>query len=263
MKPSLKTHSIDGFNQTPGLLHAFSLRRYESAPGVFDDLLLGRLNDPRALSKHRQWLLDHLNISGGNIFLVKQVHGDRVFVLKEAAPSVEQVEQEEADALVTNLEETPVAVLTADCVPVILYDPQAGAVGVAHAGRKGTEKRIVSKTLGVMSGIYGTRPADVRMALGPAIGGCCYEVDEPCIDPFRNAYPGWERFVMPQSGGKFRLDLLAANEADACEAGILPHNIHRSNECTACHNDRWYSYRREGTTGRIVSLAMLRRREGT
>ena len=96
------------------------------------------------------------------------------------------------------------------------------------------------------------------MALGPAIGGCCYEVEDSCIEPFREQFMGWEKFVTANSSGRFMLDLLKANEVDAVEAGILKENIHRSGECTSCNNDRWFSYRKEGTTGRIVSLVMLR-----
>lgn len=260
MKSVLHTHSIDSFGEFPGLLHAFSLRSFENSSGVASEMLLGRLRDPRASSQHRQLLLDHLRISGGNIFFVKQVHGDRVYVLQDAAQLPGQVEQEEADALVTHLTETPVAVLTADCVPVILYDPETHVVGVAHAGRKGTQMRIVSKTLSKLSKVYGSRARDVVMAVGPSIGGCCYEVDEACVEPFRGAFPGWERFVTAQPDGKYLLDLVKANIADGREAGVLPANIHLSGECTSCSNDRWYSYRREGTTGRIVSLAMLRSR---
>jgi len=253
----MQTHSIDSFEKFPGLLHAFSLRSYESAPGEFSDVLLGRLSDPRSSLQHRKMLLEQLGISSGKLFLVSQVHGDRVFVLNDSGQLPEAVEQEEADALVTHLLDMPVAVLTADCVPVILYDPVARVVGVIHAGRKGTQLRLVSKTLSILSDIYGSKAERVQMGMGPAIGGCCYQVDEPCLAPFRSAYSNWESFVKVSSGGKFLLDLPAANTADACESGVRPENIHLSGECTFCRNDRWYSYRREGTAGRIVSLAML------
>jgi len=96
------------------------------------------------------------------------------------------------------------------------------------------------------------------MALGPAIGGCCYEVGDPCIAPFRENYREWKGFVTAHSQNKFMLDLLKANTMDGVRAGIAKENIHRSGECTSCNNDRWFSYRREGTIGRTVSLAMLR-----
>ena len=202
-------------------------------------------------------LLENLNIDANEIFFVKQVHGDRIFVLNNSEQLPEEVEQEEADALITHLVEKPIAVLTADCVPVILYDPEKHVAGVIHAGRKGTQMNIVSKTISILSRSYGTRPQDLVMALGPAIGGCCYEVEGSCIVPFRETYPDWDDFVVTNSQNKFMLDLLKANEMDGVQAGISIQNIHRSGECTSCNNDRWFSYRKEGTTGRIVTLAML------
>jgi len=258
MEFSLKTHSIDSFSNFPHLVHAFSPRSFEKAGGVCEELLLGRKNDPRSSQQHCQLFLEKLNINSKELFLVKQVHGDRVFVLNDPQKSVDQVEQEEADALVTHLTEKPIGVLTADCVPVILYDPEKHVVGVIHAGRKGTQKRIVSKTISILSNSYGSLPKDVIMALGPAIGDCCYEVDDPCIVPFREHFQGWKEFVTGNSQNRFMLDLLKANEADGMAAGVAKENIHRSGECTSCNNDRWFSYRKEGTTGRIVSLAMLR-----
>lgn len=258
MEFSLKTHTIDGFSFFPSLVHAFSPRSFEREKGVREELVLGRKADSRSSSQHRQLLLENLNIDSKELFFVKQVHGDRVFVLDNPQKSADQVEQEEADALITHLTEHPIAVLTADCVPVILYDPEKHVAGVIHAGRKGTQMRIVSKTISILTMVYGSLPADVVMALGPAIGGCCYEVDESCIAPFRENYRGWEDFVTANSHSRFMLDLLKANEADAVQAGISKENIYRSGECTSCNIDRWFSYRKEGTTGRIVSLAMLR-----
>ena len=255
---SLKTHSIDSFSHFPHFVHAFSPRSFESRKGVREELLLGRKTDPKSSQQHRQWFLENLNIDSKELFLVKQVHGDRVFVLDDPQKSADQVEQEAADALITHLTEKPIAVLTADCVPVILYDPERHVVGVIHAGRKGTQMRIVSKVISILSSSYGCHPKNMVMALGPAIGGCCYEVEDACIVPFREHYQGWEEFVTANSQNRFMLDLLKANEADGLGAGILKDNIHRSGECTSCNNDRWFSYRREGATGRIISLAMLR-----
>ena len=258
MKFSLKIRSIDSFSYFPGLVHAFSPRSFERENGICEELLLGRKADPRSSQRHRQLLLEYLNINSKELFFVKQVHGDRIFVLDDSQKSSDQVEREEADALVTHLVEKPIAVLTADCVPVILYDPEKQVAGVIHAGRKGTQMRVVSKTISMLSKTYGCRPRDVVMALGPAIGGCCYEVEDACVVPFRENYPGWEGFVTANSQNRFMLDLLKANEMDGVQAGISKENIHRSGECTSCNNDRWFSYRKEGTTGRTVSLAMLR-----
>ena len=262
MENFLKTHSIDKFLDFPHLLHAFSPRGFDRGNGVYQELLLGRTADSKVSQQHRQLLLESLNIESKDLFLVHQVHGDRVYILDNPERSSGEVEQIEADALVTDLMEKPIAVLTADCVPVILYDPEKHVAGVIHAGRKGTQMNIVSKVISVFVKTYGSCPESLRLAFGPAIGRCCYEVDDSCIEPFRHTYPDWRSFVTPNAEGGFMLDLLKANESDALNGGLLQENIHYSGECTSCHNDRWFSYRREGTTGRILSLVMLRRLPG-
>ena len=98
--------------------------------------------------------------------------------------------------------------------------------------------------------------------MGPGIGGCCYEVDETCIEPFRRAYPEWKSFVKLSPGNKGWIDLFTANELDAKEAGVPLKNIFRLWECTSCSNHRWYSYRSEGETGRLMTIAMLGQKTG-
>ncbi len=168
-----------------------------------------------------------------------------------------EVAKWEGDALITSLTGKPVGVMTADCLPVVLYDPKNHAVGVVHAGRLGTQQGILSACVKAMKEAFGTRPESLSMGMGPGIGPCCYEVDADCILPFQERFEGWEKLVSEQNDGKFLLDLVAANVEDAKGAGIPPENIYGSRECTACNVDRWYSYRKEGTTGRMVTLAML------
>jgi YfiH family protein len=240
------------------LTHGFSQRKFINPNGEECDLLLGKFADKNNSSQHLKWFLNSLSIKNSDqIFILNQTHSDRVFVLDDLEKTENEVRREDADAIITHLTDKPIGVLTADCVPIILFDPVYHITGVIHAGRKGTQKRILSKTIAVMNSTYGCESADIKMGIGPAIGGCCYEVDKFCIDPFINGYPQWENFVKDASAGKFMLDLITANEYDALDAGILSENISRSGHCTSCDNHRWYSYRREGTTGRILTLSML------
>ncbi|NIQ00314.1 MAG: peptidoglycan editing factor PgeF [Nitrospinaceae bacterium] len=257
MKNSGNFLSIDKLNRFPQLVHAFSPREFVNEAGEREEFLLGRPGDPKTSARHRTVLFQMLSLASNEIYFTRQVHGDRVFVLNNPELLPAQVELEEADALITHLTGKPIAVLTADCVPILLYDPDQHVAGVVHAGRKGTQRAIISKVISMMVKVYGVLPDSLRLAMGPAIGGCCYEVGEDCIEPFRRNFPDWKSWITPHSGDKYRLDLLKANEAESVRAGVLPENIFRSGECTSCNNDRWFSYRREGTTGRMVSLAML------
>jgi YfiH family protein len=199
-----------------------------------------------------------LEIEGDQVFMVRQAHGDRVYILDDPARTAAQTARVEADAIVTALRGKPVGVLTADCVPVIVYDARRHVVGVVHAGRRGAAENIVAKTLRILKRRFGGRPEDFMVGMGPAIGACCYEVDESCLPPFKNNRPRWEQLVVKASEGKYMLDLFLANAEDALSEGVPRENIFRSGNCTACENHRFFSYRKEGNAGRLLSLAMLR-----
>ena len=254
----MKPFHIDAIRKFPGFVHGFSPRSFESGEGVKTELKLGRKGLQETSAQHMQWFLKSLNIASGEVFILNQVHGNQVYVLEDPDLSPEQVGDVEADALITHLVDRPIGVLTADCVPVILYDPKGHVTGVVHAGRKGTQQRILSATVASLSRVFGSQPADMIVGFGPAIGGCCYEVDAPCLPPFQKNFSDWERFTKQSADGKYRLDLPAANKLDALSAGVRLENIFDLEECTACHPERWFSYRKEGPTGRLISLTMLR-----
>ncbi|MGP0565250.1 MULTISPECIES: peptidoglycan editing factor PgeF [unclassified Nitrospina] len=258
MSVRIPNQPIPGLDVCSRLVHGVSPRCAVHEDGTVEPLHLGRDEMESASVEHRRWFLQSLGIEHDRLFLAKQVHSDRVVVIDRESMTPAQVGGQEADALVTHLKDTPIGVMTADCVPVILYDEKAHAVGVAHAGRRGTQQGILTRTLDAMKVIFGSRPEQVVMGLGPAIGPCCYEVDEDCVTPFKNRDGGWQAFSTPGKPGKYMLDLWMANRMEAERSGILPDRIHLHGDCTACHPDRWFSYRREGQTGRMITLAMLK-----
>jgi len=249
---------IEFLKKLPKLVHAISPRYYKTEDGKTEELNPATVDDERVLRLHRRWFLRSLGINADDFFRVKQMHGDKVYVLRSPAENPETVSTIEADAIVTDLRHRPIAVVSADCIPIIIYDAGKHVAGVVHAGRKGTEKRIFSNTIKVLVDEFGCQPNALMVGMGPGIGPCCYEVDEPCLRSFQTGYPDWQGFVSPSRQGKFMLDLFKANREDGCAAGIPPENISSTAPCTSCENDRWYSYRREGTTGRMFTLAMLR-----
>ena len=250
--------SIQLLKNFQALVHGFSPRNFIGPDGEQIELILGRHDDENCSRRHRQWYLRSLSIKKTDqVFILKQIHSDRIYVLEDPEKTESDIAGEEADAIITHLIERPLGVLTADCVPIIIYDPVLHVTGVVHAGRKGTQMRILSKTLDRMRNIYGCLPDNLKLGMGPGIGGCCYEVDEPCIEPFRQNYPLWNQFIKKSDADKYRIDLFSANEQDALDAGIIAGNIARSGDCTACANHLWYSYRREGKTGRILTISML------
>ncbi len=186
--------------------------------------------------------------------LANQTHSDHVHVVKE--PNTKGWESLESavadcDALVTNLKSVVLGVLTADCVPVLLYDPQSEAVAAIHAGWKGTKANIVLKTVQRMQHEFGTKPENIIAGIAPSIGQCCYEVGEDVASHFIEM----PEVLQHKGNGKAMLDLPLANKVQLMQAGITEENIEMSGICTACDVEHFFSYRKEnGCNGRFMSL---------
>ncbi|MBB6673208.1 peptidoglycan editing factor PgeF [Cohnella nanjingensis] len=189
----------------------------------------------------------------------EQVHGSRVYVVRTEDRGAGRERRasaiQDADALVTDEPNVLLAMYFADCVPLYFYDPRHGALGLAHAGWKGTVLDIASETVRAMAAEYGTDPRELRAAIGPSIGACCYEVDEAVMQRVRPLTAGADgRFYTEGADGKANLDLKEINRHLMIKAGILPSRIEMSTWCTSCRTDVFFSHRRErGRAGRMMS----------
>lgn len=178
-----------------------------------------------------------------NLATLKQIHSTTCVPADGRAGVLGQ-----GDALLENTPGCAVAVKTADCVPVLLADVRNRAVAAVHAGWRGTAGRIVMGAIAAMSERFGTRPADLRAAIGPSIGRCCYEVGPEVAEQFGYA-----------PNGRVHLDLPDANRRQLCEAGIAPEHIWVAGLCTMCRAGEFYSFRREQQhAGRMYSFIGLR-----
>ena len=162
-----------------------------------------------------------------------------------------------ADVLSTAVPGMPLAVFTADCLAIALWDAEAGALALAHVGWRGTVKRAQQAALDAAIAL-GAQPGRLRVAIAPSIGPCCYEVGEPVVGEFTRAFGDarWERWTRPTSHGRAMLDLWTANEELLAEAGVDPRCIENPRLCTACHPALLYSYRK-GNRGRLLTVAAL------
>jgi len=146
-------------------------------------------------------------------------------------------------------------VVTADCVPILMYDSKNHVVSAVHAGWKGTKDKIVIKTLFEMRKKYNSNPADIIVGIAPAIGKCCYEVDEDVAKYFFDISQSFKK----KENNKYMLDLPYINQQQLLSVGVLGQNIELSNICTACNVDNFFSYRKEkGCSGRFMSLIGLK-----
>jgi len=236
------THFVSPLLEDAGLPHLFTTRNF---PGVtaFMDPFPPMGDDARPL------LVMH-GLGARPAAFAKQVHGARVVETTESGFAGN------ADALVTGTPGLPVAVFSADCVPLLLYDPDGARVAAVHAGWRGTVQGVARAA--VESLVQAGGQVDRFLAaVGPSIGPCCYEVDKPVIAELDQAFAGrWGAWVRSTGPGKWMLDLWAANEDQLRSAGMHGDRISNPRLCTGCHTDLFYSYRR-GNKGRLVSMAAL------
>lgn len=188
-------------------------------------------------------------IEVSRVAYLRQVHGAEVVDAREGGGW-----SGEADGIVTTTRGAPLAVFTADCLAITLYDPEAPALGVVHAGWRGTVKGAAQATVAALVA-RGARTERMHAAIAPAIGACCYEVDAPVIAAFTEAYGGAaQEWMTPARDGHVMLDLVRANDALLRAAGVT--RIETAALCTACRSDLLYSYRK-GNPGRLVTVAAI------
>ncbi|MDR1589849.1 MAG: polyphenol oxidase family protein [Oscillospiraceae bacterium] len=208
-----------------------------------------------------------LGIAFEDLVFSEQVHGSAVLLVDEQTDAEHSAGQPGGiDALITAARGRALAVFTADCVPILLYDPPSGAVGAVHAGWRGTAADIAGAAAAAMVREFGCAPGDMRAAVGPCISRCCFETDGDVADAMASLFPGGgaERSgVVRRAGDKFRVDLKAANAALLERAGLGRANIAVSDECTRCLSDKYWSHRASpgghGLQAAIIAPAPPRR----
>lgn len=182
-------------------------------------------------------------IQESDIFMPIQKHTDKIMVLDASR------EPKIADAVVTGEKGVLIGVQVADCIPILVHDSRKGIVGAVHAGWRGTAAGVLKKTISLLMEKFFCKSDDILLAVGPGIGGCCYEVGPDVAAAVIRA-TGEGDYEIKRSGKHF-LDLARANRQQALSLGLPENNLWLAEECTSCHPDRFYSYRyARGSTGR-------------
>ena len=240
-----------------GFVNGFSTRLGGVSPFPDSSLNLAGFNEDTAenIYENRRRFLA---VFGGDMPLacVWQVHGHAI---KKVDRKVDIGDSNDyADAIVSNLAGILAGVKTADCVPVLLGDPQTGAFAAIHAGWRGTVQSIVKKAVVRMVEIYRTDPKDLICAIGPAASGCNYEIGEDVIAAFAENFSGSERYFTSTREGHALVDLHLANRDQLIDSGVPNENISTAPFCTMARLDLFFSYRLEkkkyGKTGRLMSV---------
>ena len=190
-----------------------------------------------------------MDINSEHVYNIRQVHGNCIVFASKKDRGV-SAEIEEADGILTDEIALPIAVRTADCLPVFIYDPKHKAIGIFHCGWQSTQKRILEKALELMKKYYQTEPETLKVAFGPALRSCHFEVGEE----FKDYFPG----EVEERDGKNYFDIIRSNKSQLVSGGVKAENIHDSQVCTICDDD-CHSFRQEGDcSGRMLSVMMMR-----
>lgn len=261
----LKYISFDLLEGSGVVIHAFTTRHGGISDGPFDTLNLGMHVGDRleAVLENRNRVCTALGFKIEDMVCGQQVHGDGVHVVTgtDRGRGVYDEEQAipDADALITDRPGLLLSSYYADCVPIMVLDPVKRAIGLIHAGWKGTVLKIAAKALKTMEKTYGTNPADCLAVVAPSIGPCCYEVDSPVIDAAKRGGFDVRLYARSTAPDRWKLDLPRMNRDVLTASGLNPGAVVVAGLCTSCHPELFFSYRgQSGRCGRMASLMALK-----
>ena len=254
-----KQNSIEYlFSENISIPHAFTTRAGGVSEGYLSSLNLGlhRGDDPENVRENYRRLAQAVGFAPEKLVLANQTHSDivRVVTDRDCLGSLSHRDYPECDGLVTNTPGVVLMVFSADCTPILLHDPVTGAVGAVHAGWRGTAAGIVKNAVEKMVSAFGCKAENIRAAIGPNIGACCFETDADVPEAMVSAL-GEEAmpFIRPR-GEKFYLDLKQINALWLRRSGVA--DISVSRHCTACSPDLFWSHRvtkgKRGSQGGII-----------
>lgn len=237
--------------------HCFTTRLGGVSQGYLSSLNIGmhRGDASENVAKNHEILANALDYDAKNTVMAHQIHSDIVRVVtRQDRRGLDHHEYPECDGLVTNEPGLALVIFTADCTPILLHDPATGAVGAVHAGWRGTAMDIAGKAVQTMVSAFGCDPENIRAAVGPNIGFCCFEVGEEVPAAIRESFgPAVEKYIRP-AGEKYYVNLKEVNRYALTRAGVR--HIEVSEACTACEHDRFWSHRvtrgQRGSQGAII-----------
>lgn len=230
------------------LRHAFLTRQGGTSLPPYDTLNLSDKNGDRedSVLKNRKAIAETFGFESSRLILLDQMHQDHILLLDK--PFAALPFPLEYDALITDSPNSFLGILTADCLPIFVVDLKRKVIAAIHAGRQGTALRIAAKALRTMKEAFGCQPPDLCVAIGPSIGPFCYEIDEKVFEQ------EWKPFSTSRGSGKWTVDLAKINMDQIKKEGIQEEQISRIDLCTHCHSDLYFSYRKQGRTGRQLSF---------
>ena len=247
-----------------GVKHAFTSKLYGKSAlyGKSLNMSFNVGDNEDFVSANRQKVCAALGIDFARLTAARQAHGGNSAYVdekisgcggKDFAAAIAN-----ADALITDLPDTPLMLLFADCVPIILADPVKKLTAVVHAGWRGTMANVLRKTADAFKNEFLSKPEDCVAAIGPSIGAECYRVGNEVYESAADSLPDYKMYFQPAKEGQWKFDLWLANKAQLEAVGVKSENIFVSGVCTKCNRDIFFSHRAEkGRAGRFAAIAWL------
>ncbi|WP_017753644.1 peptidoglycan editing factor PgeF [Calidifontibacillus oryziterrae] len=255
---------IDSWNKIDrNIVVGMTTRQGGFSKAPFNSMNLGLhvYDSPEDVIQNREQLAKQLNIPLASSVYAEQVHGANITRVTKAERGKGATELETAikgvDGLYTGDDSTFLFAAYADCVPLYFYAPKHHLVGIAHAGWRGTVNNIAGEMIKAWTNKENVRADEILVSIGPAIGECCYIVDNNVIEQLDKAldYKMLDDVYSKLKGGQYRLNLKQANFLLLINAGVSANNIEISTYCTCCHHNLFFSHRRDnGKTGRMLSF---------
>lgn len=202
-------------------------------------------DDITSINQAREQLAKKHSFEPNKLKSMEQIHSNIVKIVDD------KTNLYRCDGLITNLTNTPLLVMVADCIPILFYDEIQNVIGVAHAGRNGTYQEIVSNISQMMVNDFGCKAFNIKAIMGPSIQKCCYEVSQELANIAKI------NFGEDVVNGRF-IDLQLINKNQLLQNGLLEENITISKTCTKCSNENYFSYRKDSQCGRFGGVIMIR-----
>lgn len=252
------------FDILKDLKHCFSTRHGGVSEGCYATMNLGwREDKPENVVENYRRICSAIGCDCKNTVWTRQVHKDRILNVTESDRGkglFKERDNDGYDAVITNCKDVVLTGFSADCVLIYFYDPVKKVIGICHSGWRGTVLSIGAKTVERLVSDYGCNKSDILCGIAPAIGKCCFQVDEPVVNEFRNAFTYADKFIEKDinSDGHYFIDLHSINEEILVNAGILRNNIENSHICTMCNPDMFFTHRlmgnKRGSMAGLISL---------
>lgn len=246
---------------SPHLVAGFSTRNGGTSRPPYNSLNLGlnTADQQVNIEANRSTFIRAFDLSPHQLLTVKQTHSNNVLLIDEENLDLSHFLTVSVDAIITNQTQIMIGILTADCIPIIIWHPHEKIAAVVHAGWRGAANGLIAKVIDTICTNFNCDASDLLAAIGPGIGAHNYEVDRPVRDEFKQGTGFWRDIAKETSLGHWQLDIPLSCRLQLEQAGLAPQRIETSPECTCCKPELFFSHRRDnGLTGRQIGFIQIK-----